>query len=170
MRLFTIFFCATLITGQVGWAEEKVSVVEKVALDVISGKVQVRPSVIPPDVFDRLYNVEVAEQLYLEKIKRIIQETLPNSSEDTMAGFELGWTIGQAAALQNLLYTASLITDSSFDNITGAFDMIRKDNPTFFKVVTIPRFRTFVTMLFLRNYKEPNPIPPGDIVQVTITK
>lgn len=180
MKLSIIFILATFILGQEAWAKDqpegaltylgeipteapnltKSPLLEKVdrdlilyqrrketarlVSDVINGKATVRPSMIPLEIFDRIYLVEKRTQALMEV-----------QSGDAKAMFYLG----QWVAMRDMLYIAGLLPEVFHYQLTLSSGGLLSEGAD--------RMRLITAMLLLLNYKESNPISPGDIVQIT---
>lgn len=127
--------------------------------DVVCDKAAVRPSMVPPEIFDRIYFVEKRTQEIMEALEKANPNN-PNGVATAKGAFYLG----QLIAMKDMLYVTGIlpVTFYSYYNVGRYYEMLDAS--------VTDRMRLITTMLLLLNYKESNPVPPGDMVQVVITK
>ncbi|MDO8137874.1 MAG: hypothetical protein Q6354_09560 [Candidatus Brocadiales bacterium] len=143
--------------------EKQLEIVTLVS-DVVNGKATVRPSMVPPEIFDRIYFAEKQNQ----KLLAAFRERFSKLSAKEFGSAEWIFYLGQLTAMRDLLYIVGVLPESFYSSNAGFGNFALETLTSSSVGLAIDRMRLVTTMLLLLNYKELTPIPPGDIVQVVL--
>lgn len=191
--LIIIIFAIAMGNRIIAFASDEIErpLAEKVIADVTLGKAKIKPSMIPPNIFDRLYELEEKERSHLLWVKDMPRrlamvdhefgidlataEAREEIEEEKASAYVNGFMRGQRFAIMGLLYATGItnhfsrvLTESEREYYSENFRIDDPASKVPRRSELIRQLRPLATMLFLLNYKESEPIPPGDIVQLTI--
>ncbi|MCQ4574990.1 MAG: hypothetical protein NOU37_07065 [Candidatus Brocadiales bacterium] len=133
--------------------------VARVVSDVLSGHKVVRPSMMPPDIADRLHRLDELDRKYFA-----ILDVGHNHKEIEI--MKEAYAVGQIDAILGLLFSTGL-TDERI-RWTQYININEPSERNIAKHILPSRLRALATVLLLTNYKEPKPLPPSNIVQLAI--
>lgn len=153
---------------------EKLSQVEVAIIDVLMGMADVKPSLIPPMVFDRLYEVERHQSQRLANADSIYEKADKDSHVEYFTeGFKRGYMVGQRDALIGLLYAVGILRQNSVIREyvdTAEVRVVTRNSLSkghLFYSNTTTNLRALATMLLLLNFKEERPTSPGELIVVS---